>query len=244
MELKQIGVVRSEITVRKQVPPLGAPAAIEIFPEFAEGLLRFEKHSHIWVLAWMDQAERDVFQVTPRGVTDRSPQGLHGVFAVRSPARPNPIGLTACAVLKHEGLLIHVDQLDFVNGTPVVDIKPYFVTRDAILSARNTQIGKPVSREALHESLTLQAFHFHGELCDDLRLAVEVIERFRAEHCESSEPAQWQITVPLQRPCLIDAVMGMTRATPGRGSLRFHSEDCVLIEVQGAVRTYPITEVR
>ena len=141
MELKQVGIVRSEFRKRKQMPSLGAPASIELSPEFSDGLLRFEKHSHIWVLAWLDQAERDLLQVTPRGGSS-----LHGVFAVRSPVRPNPIGLTACRVVSVEGLRISVDRLDFLDGTPVIDIKPYFVTRDAIFSANNAQIGKPMSR--------------------------------------------------------------------------------------------------
>ena len=240
MELKQIGVVRSGISARKQMPSLGAPAVLELFPEYGEGLLRFEKHSHIWVLAWLDQAERDVLQVTPRGVADRSAAGLHGVFAVRSPARPNPIGLTACRVLRREGLHIHVGRLDFLEGTPIIDVKPYFVTRDLILAANNTQIGKPASREALRESLTLQALHFHGELCEELQRTVEIIERFRVEELDGFDPPGWDVSVPLHRPCVIDAMMGMTRATPGRGNLQFHSEDAVIVRHDGKAFRYPL----
>lgn len=239
-EFRTIGVVRSEIAERKQMPSLGAPSAIEIFPQYADGLFRFEKHSHIWVLAWLDQAERDVLQVTPRGVTDRSPAGLHGVFAVRSPARPNPIGLTACRILERHGLTIRVDRLDFLDGTPVIDIKPYFVTRDAIFSANNAQIGKPASCEALRESLRLQALHFHGEECAELERAVDAILRFRAGVLDMSEPEQWDITAPLSRPCVIDAVMGMTRATPGRGSLKFHTEPSILIRYEGVLHRYDL----
>ena len=86
--LKQIGVVRSAIANRKDLPPLGAPASVELFPEFADGLLHFEKHSHLWVMAWLDTAARDPLQVIPRGLKDQGEAGLHGVFAVRSPARP------------------------------------------------------------------------------------------------------------------------------------------------------------
>jgi len=232
-ELRQIGVVRSGVRERKQMPSLGAPAVIEIFAEYAAGLLRFEKHSHIWVLAWLDQAERDVLQVTPRGVADKSPAGLHGVFAVRSPVRPNPIGLTACRVLARDQGEIHVDRLDFLEGTPIIDIKPYFVTRDAILAANNAQIGKPASPEALKESLRLQALHFHGEDCAALERTVEAIWSFRDSVLNGSEPAVWDITVPLHRGCVVDAAIGMTRATPGRGSLKFHSEDVLLIRHEG-----------
>ena len=89
--LKPIGFVRSPHRERKQVPRLGAPAAVEILPEFATGLHRLEKHSHLWVIVWLDRAERNVLQVIPRGISERTSENLHGVFAVRSPVRPNPI---------------------------------------------------------------------------------------------------------------------------------------------------------
>ena len=214
---------------------LGAPASIEILPPYRSALYRLEKHTHIWVLAWLDQAERDVLQVTPRGVADRGPGGLHGVFAVRSPARPNPIGLTATRILALREDALDVAQLDFLDGTPVIDLKPYFVTRDAILAANNAAIGRPISREALRESLLLQAVNYHGERCRELALAVRMVEDFRATRFDLADPPSWHVRVPASRPCLADAVIGMTRATPGRRSLisgegcavEFHHADAV-----------------
>lgn len=220
------------------MPPFGAPAVIEVLPEYSEGLLRLEKHSHIWVLAWLDQAERDVLQVTPRSVTDPSAEGLHGVFAVRSPVRPNAIGLTAARILGVQGSSIAVDLLDFLDGTPVVDLKPYFVSRDVIFSATNAQIGRPGSREDLEYSLRRQALSFHGESCADLDLAVEIVARFRSDVLGLNEPSQWKIAAPLARPCLIDAIMGMTRVSLGRGSLSFGSDDCVRFEHEGRLYEY------
>ena len=227
MNLRPIGVVRSEIRERKKMLALGAPASVEIFEEFMPGLHRVEKHSHVWVLAWLD-GERDVLQVTPRGVADRSAAGLHGVFAVRSPARPNPIGLTAARVTGIDGRLIHLDRLDFIDGTEVVDVKPYFVTRDTIFSATNVQIGRSADRMALRESLLMQAAQFHGEICEELELAVGVVERFRAEVLDLNDPPEWRIATPAHRPHVIDAIMGMTRASLGRDSLRLHEPDCVI----------------
>jgi tRNA-Thr(GGU) m(6)t(6)A37 methyltransferase TsaA len=215
------------VTERKQMPPLGTPAAVELFERFAPGLLRFEKNSHVWVLAWMDRAERDVLQVTPRGVSDRGPDGLHGVFAVRAPVRPNPIGLTAARVAGLDGLRIELDRLDFLDGTPIIDIKPYFLARDTIYSACNTQIGAPASREALRESLRLQAENFHGESCAEAGLAVRIVEHYRAVVLNLREPERYEVEAPLARPHLVDALMGMTRVSLGRGNLRFHSEDVV-----------------
>ncbi len=229
MNLRQVGVVRSDVRARKAMPPMGVPAAVEILPEFAAAMHRMTKHSHIWVLAWLHAGERDVLQVTPRGVSDRGPEGLHGVFAVRSPARPNPIGLTACRVRRIDGLRIDVDRLDFLDGTPVLDVKPYFVTRDAILAANNAPIGKPASRQALRESLILQAENFHGEMCAGLALGVRLVEHYRDRFCGLAEPDQWRIAAPLGRACFIDAIMGMTRATPGRGTLAVHDRDAVRI---------------
>ncbi len=240
IDLRVVGYVRSGITERKQMPPLGVAGAIELLPEYAPALLRIEKHSHIWIIAWLDRAERDVLQVIPRGVTDRSAAGLHGVFAVRSPVRPNPIGLTLARMIRIEGTRIHVDRIDFLDGTPVIDLKPYFTARDAVFSAANLQIGKPASREALHDSLLMQAVNFHGEQCEDLELAVRVYEQYRAELPDFEDPRGLHVTAPLARPHLIDALMGMTGATPGRGTLLPASEDRVRFERNGSVKTYDL----
>jgi tRNA-Thr(GGU) m(6)t(6)A37 methyltransferase TsaA len=231
-ELRPIGVVHSSVAERKIMPPWGVPASVEIWPEFAAGLLRIEKHSHLWILGWFDRGEheRDVLQVTPRGVADKSPAALHGVFAVRSPARPNPIGLTVARVLSREGLTIHLERLDFLDGTPVIDIKPYFITRDLVFSANGGQIGRPRSREELRDSLCAQAAHFHGALPPGAALAVRIVEHYRVTFHGMNDPARWKITAPLARPELIDAIMGMTRVTPGRGDLRFHSSPAVRFE--------------
>lgn len=238
MTIEAIGVVRSQVRERKAMPPLGAPASVEVFPRFAGGLHKLERHSHIWVLGWLDKAERDVLQVTPRGVADRGPGGLHGVFAVRSPARPNPIGLSAARLLSIRGLRLELDRLDFMDGTPVVDLKPYFVTRDAILAANNAPIGLPSGRPALRMSLLMQAQNFHGESCPDLALAVRLVEHFRATACGLAEPERWSLEAPLGRPCLLDALMGMTRATPGRGNLRPAAAPAIAIADRGRVHEY------
>lgn len=238
MQLQSVGVVRTGVRTRKEMPTFGSPARIEIHPEFADALYRIEKHSHIWVLAWLDESERGVLQVTPRRLAASGPDALHGVFAVRSPARPNPIGLTAARVLSIDGLAISVDRLDFIDGTPVIDCKPYFIARDLIFSASNRQIGRTASRESLRDSLLMQALNFHGELCEDLALAVRIVEDFRVRFYQMDDPDSWHITVPLGRPRLIDAIMGMTRATPGRGTLQFHQRDSVRFALEETVMEY------
>lgn len=214
------------------MPVWGVSASVQIYPQFEPALHRIGKHSHLWILAWltMGRDERHVLQVTPRGVTDPGPEGLHGVFSVRSPARPNPIGLTAARVTGREGLTIHLDRLDFLDGTPVLDIKPYFITRDLIFSANGQQVGKPRSREDLRESLYVQALHYHGQDAPELALAVRLIEHFRLAFHDLNDPGGYRVTAPLRRPVLLDGLMAITRSTPGRGNFAFHSADTVIFD--------------
>ncbi|MGC9318359.1 MAG: tRNA (N6-threonylcarbamoyladenosine(37)-N6)-methyltransferase TrmO [Armatimonadota bacterium] len=103
----------------------GAPLrqVIEVRPEYEECLLRIEEREHLWVLYWMHElkpADRGITQVHPRG--DGSVP-LHGVFAVHSPMRPNPIGMTRVRLISREGLQLTVEGLDAFDGSPVIDIK-------------------------------------------------------------------------------------------------------------------------
>ena len=223
------------------MPVWGAPASVEVLPQYAAGLHRIEKHSHLWVFGWLVQgrAERDILQVTPRGVQDTSPAGLHGVFEVRSPARPNPVGLTAAKVVSRDGLVLQFDRLDFLDGTPVLDLKPYFITRDLIFSANGQQVGKPRSREDLRESLVVQAVNFHGSLQPDIALAVRIVEHYRLTVHGLDDPGSYRLSVPLQRPVLMDGLMGITRSTPGRGNLTFTDEGSVTFDGVYCYRLLP-----
>lgn len=242
MVLTPIGVVRSPIADRQQMPTFGVPARVEIFPEFADGLRHLQKHTHVWILAWLHEADRTRLLVTPRGVSDTSEAGLHGVFAVRSPTRPNPIALTAARIERIEGTRLHVDRLDLVDGTPVVDVKPYFRSRDAIYAARNEQIGRPASRRALLESLLLQAEHFHGERCGALAFGARIVEHFRSTFLDFAEAWGAQAIVPEDAGCLIDAVMTLVGATPGRGTLGFHGAPFVRFIRGDRAYTYVLLE--
>jgi tRNA (adenine37-N6)-methyltransferase len=97
---------------------------IEVYGEFADGLLGLDGFSHIFVLFWFHQNDtpekRRTLQVHPRK-DPRNP--LTGVFATHSPQRPNLIGLTLCRILSMAGHKIHIDDIDAVDGSPVVDIK-------------------------------------------------------------------------------------------------------------------------
>ena len=123
--LQPIGLVSSVLTDRKGAPRQGyegAPdAAIEIDPQFQRGLDGVEAGDDILVLAWLHQGRRDVLEVRPRN-DPRNP--VTGVFATRSPDRPNPIGLHRVTVTRIDGTRLEVRPLEAIDGTPVVDIKP------------------------------------------------------------------------------------------------------------------------
>ena len=120
-----IGVVRSELKSRGEAPRQGyegAPDAwLEIAPEVAQGLDGIAPGHEIILLTWLHRAERDTLLVRPRNEPDAP---LRGVFATRSPDRPNPIGLHRVTVQEVEGRRLRVAPLEAIDGTPVVDIKP------------------------------------------------------------------------------------------------------------------------
>ncbi len=104
---------------------------VVVFPEYGEGLDGIERFSHIILLCWMHKAERDVLKVHPRP----RPELFLGVFATRSPSRPNPIGLYTVKLLSRIGLELRIQPIDAYAGTPVLDIKPYIPGLDSIPEA-------------------------------------------------------------------------------------------------------------
>jgi len=124
--VRPIGWVHSSLERRADAPKQGyegAPdARLEILPEFAQTLDGIEVGQEIVILTWLHEAQRDVLKVHPRD--DRRIR-LTGVFATRSPDRPNPIGLHRVTVLAIDNQRwLHVQGLEAIDGTPVIDIKP------------------------------------------------------------------------------------------------------------------------
>jgi tRNA-Thr(GGU) m(6)t(6)A37 methyltransferase TsaA len=123
--LRPVGVVRSSLKDRALAPRQGnegAPeAAIELDEAFLPGLSGIEIGDGLIVVTWFHQASRDVLRLHPRNDTSLP---LSGVFATRSPDRPNPLGLHRVTVRAVEGRRIVVAPLEAIDGTPVVDMKP------------------------------------------------------------------------------------------------------------------------
>lgn len=125
MELRAIGTISSPLTDPEAAPKQGdegAPEAIvEIDVAFEQALQGIGAGDEVLVLTWLDRADRDVLSTHPRDDPSR-PQV--GVFATRSPDRPNPIGLHRVRVVAADGPRLRVERMEAIDGTPVLDLKP------------------------------------------------------------------------------------------------------------------------
>ncbi len=123
--VRPIGRVRSPIKRREDAPRQGdegAPEAwLDLEPEFARAARELRAGADVLVLTWLNLARRDVLAVHPRGDAGRPETG---VFSTRSPDRPNPIGLHRVRIAQIDGLSLRVHDLEALDGTPVLDIKP------------------------------------------------------------------------------------------------------------------------
>jgi tRNA-Thr(GGU) m(6)t(6)A37 methyltransferase TsaA len=129
IELHPIGYVRSPYKKQGDAPRQGrlsdTVAEIVIDPKYHDALLDLEKKKHIFVLSWFDRANRHRLRAIPPSDTKE-----HGVFAIRSPDRPNPVALCLVDLLGIEDGVLRVRGLDAFDGTPVIDIKPFFADID------------------------------------------------------------------------------------------------------------------
>lgn len=151
--LKPIGVIRTPYATKEEAPIHGAfhPDAIgtvEVYPEYAAGLTDVEGFSHLILLYEFDRHGK-VNLIQPTFLSEEA----HGLFACRRPARPNPIGLTVVSLLKREGAILTVGNVDMLDRTPLVDIKPYVVRFDCYPEASEGWLEgrvdgpKPAGRE-------------------------------------------------------------------------------------------------
>jgi tRNA-Thr(GGU) m(6)t(6)A37 methyltransferase TsaA len=128
--LRPVGLIRSPLISRRDAPKQGDEGApdvwLEIHPWAADGLLRMAVGDEVLVFTWLHQGRRDTLQVHPRG-NQNNP--LTGVFATRSPDRPNPLGLHPVVVREIDGSRLRIGPMEAIDGTPVVDIKPVLPCR-------------------------------------------------------------------------------------------------------------------
>jgi tRNA-Thr(GGU) m(6)t(6)A37 methyltransferase TsaA len=134
MNLKQIGVIHSPYKTRAEAPFQGRHSneicEVEVFDEFLPGLSDVGGITHLILLYWLDRADRTMLKAFPPYDGKE-----HGVFATRSPNRPNPIGVGVVELLGVDGGRLKVRGLDAIEGSPLIDIKPYFSEVDSIPNA-------------------------------------------------------------------------------------------------------------
>jgi tRNA-Thr(GGU) m(6)t(6)A37 methyltransferase TsaA len=133
--MKSIGVIHSPFTEKMQTPiqPTLSQAVgqVEVFPEFADGLQDLEGFSHIILLYIFHQSDGYTLRVKPF-LDDQ----LRGLFATRYPCRPNPIGLSVVQLLARRGNILEIEGVDVLEGTPLLDIKPYVPDFDVYTETR------------------------------------------------------------------------------------------------------------
>jgi len=134
---RPIGVIHSEHTVAENTPiqPVyarGCKGVVEIYPEFEEGLSDLEGFSHLYLIYHFHRAEPAQLLVKPF-----LQDVMRGIFSTRAPRRPNAIGLSIVELIRREGNALHLDGVDILNGTPLLDIKPYTAKFDFFQTTRN-----------------------------------------------------------------------------------------------------------
>src|SRR6188768_2170711 len=153
--LEPIGYVRNALATKVEAARQpraggsGAAGSIELLParNFEHALSNLAEWQYIWVLFWFDRNEG----WRPKVLPPRSGSGRKGVFATRSPHRPNPLGLSALRLLRVDGLSVHVAGVDLLDGTPVFDIKPYVAYTDAWPDSRSGWLATANDPAPAHE---------------------------------------------------------------------------------------------
>lgn len=219
LDLRAIGVVRSEAIQSHGLPHYGVPACIEIFPEYVAGLQGIPSSTHIIVVGWLHEADRSILQVhRPRY---DSHLRLRGVFACRTPVRPNPLGITTVRLLQVSDTRLYVDGLDMVDGTPVLDLKPHSSGFDGVFCARSardlSRLADPDADHA-HRSMLREAENFHGERCPGIAVGARMMYHvMKVLGVAQKDP---RLIVSLGRDgCIIDAIQALSGATFGNKRL-------------------------
>ncbi len=143
---KPIGIIHTPFKDVKEMPiqPIGAKGiqgTIEIRPEYVDGIKDLEGFSHIFLIYHFHSSHGYSLHVRPFMDGD-----LHGVFATRAPKRPNPIGISVVRLVRVEGARLLIENVDMVDGTPLLDIKPYVPEFDALKAERIGWLFRKVNK--------------------------------------------------------------------------------------------------
>ena len=206
IRINPIGVVKTPVDDISSMPAVGENAVIELKEEYVPALQRIEENSHIWIICWFNRSERDVLQTMPH-IMEPEPVKF-GVFALRCNKRPNPVAITLVSLDRVEGNRLYVTGLDAVEGTPVLDIKPYY-EQDSIFSPLTPYIKpkeEPVRRSLMHKL----ALRHHGEDSAALETGLRICLTAETHLGHLLNPAV-TVSVTGSRE-LADVIQGITRA--------------------------------
>ncbi|WP_174589736.1 tRNA (N6-threonylcarbamoyladenosine(37)-N6)-methyltransferase TrmO [Methanocella conradii] len=222
MKLKPVGIVRSPIKDREDMPIWGVNAQIDIFEEYEEALAGIDGNTHLILCCWLHEADRKVLKAVPRKISTSLPE--QGVFSLRSPSRPNPISVTMVKLLRRYGRHLFVSGADAIDGTPVVDIKPYQAGMDCVFSAKNPDRTQKIRRmlpAEYKESLIHEGYNFHGERCIGLALAVRMA--MVANLMLGCDLRSDDVCIVIgKNHCVSDSLIGITGARLGNGRLLYN----------------------
>ncbi len=231
-DLVQIGVVQSHVTDRRSMPPEGVPAEIQVFPEFDEGLLLIEENTHIWVVAWLEDADRERLQIIRP--TYEPSRRRRGVFGLRSTTRPNSLAISPARLLQVRDNNLILESLDFIDGTPVVDIKRYSPSYDTIFAARSSRDRYLLDKAdpSRIRELEVEAAHFHGEVNASMVAGARLIQYVSLNWNVMPKDPDLRVLIGSSPTVamLADAVQALTAVTFGSGRLRMVEGDRIQFE--------------
>jgi tRNA-Thr(GGU) m(6)t(6)A37 methyltransferase TsaA len=234
--VRPIAFVRSPFVEKAEAPRQAACArgvvgSVEVLPAYRDALEDLEGFDRVWLLFWFDRAEG----WRPKVLPPRS-ERRRGVFATRSPHRPNPIGMSAVQLVRVEDLVLHVRELDLIDGTPVLDIKPYIPYADAFPDARSGWLEQPpaettdpramwsvafepAAEEALSWIARETGLDVKGRIVSSLALGPQAHAYRRIKRTEGGGVlavkewrARFRVEAPAERRILVDAIESGYRA--------------------------------
>ncbi|MBS3812797.1 tRNA (N6-threonylcarbamoyladenosine(37)-N6)-methyltransferase TrmO [Candidatus Bipolaricaulota bacterium] len=242
MEINEVGVVRNDVDeTKKQGYFRDVESIIEVKEEFADGLQEIERSGYLQVIFYFSRSE-DYDLVGPRHGGK-----IRGVFASRSPHRPNNLGSTVVKLLSRDGATLKVEGLDAINGTPVVDIKPYAAPFD---SSSPPEEKKEDPRRKIRrlvktgdlENLLLKAGELHGHYCPFLALGVMAGNYALNQLGEAPGDMEKLVAVLETNSCFSDGIQYSTGCTFGNNALvyRDYGKTAVTMAIRGdrGVRLY------
>jgi tRNA-Thr(GGU) m(6)t(6)A37 methyltransferase TsaA len=240
-----VGFVCSPYRRIKDIPIKRGISTIRILDQYVPGLGGLDSSSHVIVIGYLHIADRQALKATPR--PEEVGAKLRGIFSVRSPARPNPLAYTVVKLLEVTDGEVTVEGLDFIDGTPVIDIKPYSPGWDSIHTATRLR------RFPLHEMnpskaldlLLRDAINFSGELDGEGMMMVAMVFLLATQY--RIDPREPNLRMEINRSgSALDALIGACGATFGSGRIKVVDlvEDCLVCRFywKGCILTMKASE--